>query len=110
VGTTTRVKASVPRAMSPLRLGASAIQRPRRPWSSMSISITWLAGAREPPPPPQPSVSAVSANAAPRAARPVVMRATLADPDTFLRLAIGAEERGAPGLDDADDRPATPPL
>ena len=31
VGTTTRVKANVPRAMSPLMLGAEAIQRPARP-------------------------------------------------------------------------------
>ena len=46
VGTTTREKASVPRAMSPLMLGALAIQRPARPWSSMSISITWPLGRR----------------------------------------------------------------
>src|SRR5215471_15002088 len=43
VGTTTRENANVPRAINPLRLGAFAIQRPARPWSSMSISIVRVA-------------------------------------------------------------------
>src|SRR5436190_3241271 len=79
VGTSTREKASVPRAISPLRLGALAIHSPASPWSSMSISMTWPASGGGPLPPPQPAAPA-SATASASLRGSLIMRATLPQP------------------------------